>query len=84
MVIRDLEYLDIVSESKEATGIVGGAKAWFSSKSWAAPFSTGNSTIAFGKGSFLAVAAGTSGSTYAAGAAGVFSTSGGNGFAFAI
>ncbi|KAM3093785.1 hypothetical protein ACKFKF_28750 [Phormidesmis sp. 146-12] len=84
MVIRDLEYLDIVSDSKEATGIVGGAKAWFSSKSWSGPFSTSNYSTGFAKGTYLAVAAGTSGSTYAAGAAGVFSTSGGTAFAFGI
>jgi hypothetical protein len=82
MVIRDLEHLETLSESKEATGIFGGARTFTFSKSFSTPFFTTNRTYAFASGSNIAIANAMSGSTYAAGPAGVFSTSGGNGFAF--
>jgi hypothetical protein len=88
MVICDLEYLDIVSESQEASGIWGGARAFFNSRSWVTASSAGNRTIAFASGKNLAVAAGTSGASYLVGSTpagtGLIFTAGGNGFAFGL
>ncbi len=88
MVICDLEYLDIVSDSQEATGIWGGAKAFFNSQSWVTASFAGNQTTAFASGKNLAVATGTSGASYLLGTTlagtGLIFTAGGNGVAFAL
>jgi hypothetical protein len=84
MVIRDLEYLETVSESKEASGIVGGAKAWFKSSSFVLPFLAANKTSAFAQGKISASAAGLSGATILFGPLGLVSGAGGIGAAFAF
>ncbi len=88
MVICDLEYLDIVSESPEAEGIWGGAKAFFVSKSWVNSNLAGNVTIAYASGKNFAAAAGSSGASYLTGTTpagtGTIYTAGGMGLAFAF